>query len=127
MATKCVVISLICVLALSAVCAQDNRTCSASGDVPDGSCGLQPVALASRPVWLPVDDELMALMEKHADTEANRPAAFPTYLPEDSVGGSQVTDLPQPPLTRSHADAAPPFRPFVMGGWMDPRIALGLY
>ena len=114
--------------ALGADHAQGNRTCSASEEA-DGSCGLQrqPVDSASRPFWLPVDDELLTLMEKHADTLANRPAALPTYLPENSVGGSQVTDLPQPPLTRSHADAAPPSRPFVMGGIMDPRIALGLY
>ena len=73
------------------------------------------------------DDELLGQMEKNMDAYAMRPASFPTYLPANVVA-STVTNLPQPRLTRSQADAAPPWRRvFVMGGVMDPSIALGLY
>lgn len=105
-----------------------NDTCAHSG----GVCGEQVGPTRQRRTdsaarqWMDTDDELMGQMEKNMDSFAMRPAAFPKYLPANVVA-STVTNLPQPRLTRSQADAAPPWRVFVMGGVMDPSIALGLY
>lgn len=126
-------LALIFVLTVHAQ-ATSNDTCAQSG----GVCGQQVMTdddkqprrthyFAAGKRWMDADDELLGQMEKDRDSHAMHPAAFPTYLPPDSVGSSTVKNLPQPRLTRSHADAAPPSRVFMMGGVMDPSIALGLY
>ena len=45
------------------------------------------------------DDALLGNIKKEFDSFAMRPAAFPSFLPGDSLGMASIADLPQPVLT----------------------------
>jgi len=104
-----------------------NESCSHA----EGTCSKPQHVTAGLPLLLVGSDQaLLGHIDMELDSAAMRPAAFPSFLPADSLGASALIDLPQPRLTRrdvknsSTQGAAPLMMGSLGGAAMD---ALGLF
>ena len=75
-----------------------NETCSHA----EGTCGKAQHVTTGLPPMFESDQALLGNIAKEFDSFAMRPAAFPSFLPGDSIGmGSTTMNLPQPALMAS--------------------------
>lgn len=103
-----------------------NESCSHA----EGTCSKPQHVTSGLPSLLVGSDQaLLGHIDKNFGSAAMRPAAFPSFLPADSLGASAPIDLPQPRLTSSNKNgntqgASPLMMGSMSGGAME---ALGLF